>query len=107
MEGYAREHAQLCGNNSEPDPFSVLPRLEGMPSLAFNLWASTDSTMTYNFTEVANHFYSQVAKKDYSRGYVPAVFDARYHELYAFLQVRSYLLRNSSLFTNYMCFPNI
>ena len=89
MEGYAREHTQLCGNNSEPDPFSVLPRLEGM-SLVINLWVNVDPSMTYSFTQVANHFYSEVAKEDYHNGYIPANFSIRYHELYAYLQVISY-----------------
>ena len=86
MERYAREHAQLCGNNSEPDPFSVLPRLEGM-SLVVNLWVNVDPSMTYTFTQVADHFYSEVAKEDYSDRRVPTNLDDRYHELYAYLQV--------------------
>ena len=96
MERYAREHAQLCGNNSEPDPFSVLPRLEGM-SLVINLWVNVDPSMTYTFTQVADHFYSEVAKEDYSDQRVPANFDDRYHELYAYVQVINQILLCSSL----------
>ena len=44
-------HAQLCGNGSEPDVFSVLPRLEGKLSLVINLWVIVDPTMIYNFTQ--------------------------------------------------------
>ena len=84
MEGYAREHAQLCGNGSEPDIFSVLPRLEGELFLTINLWVIVDSTMIYNFTQVANNFYSDDAKMNFHNKYVPATFD---HKLYAYLQV--------------------
>ena len=87
MEGYAHEHAQLCGNGSEPDTFSILPRLEGKLSLAINLWVNVDPTMTDSFTQVANHFYSEVAKENYHNGYVPANFNDHYHEIYAYLQV--------------------
>ena len=86
MEEYAREHAHLCGNNSEPDPFSVLPRLESL-SLVINVWVNVDPPMTHSYTEVANHFYSEAAKKDYMDEYVSDNYD-RYHELYAYLQVR-------------------
>jgi hypothetical protein len=90
LEGYAREHAQLCGNTSVPDTFSVLPRLVGLPSLVINLWANADPTMTNNFTQVADHFYSEGAKEDYRNGYVSANFNDRNHELYAYLQVSTY-----------------
>ena len=84
MEGYAHEHAQLCGNGSVPDIFSVLPRLEGELSLTINLWVAVDPTMTYNFTEVASNFYTDDAKMRFHDRYVPVIFE---HDLYAYLMV--------------------
>ena len=99
LEGYAREHAQLCGNDSEPDPFSVLPYLEGV-SLSINVKVFVDPSMKTTFAEVGTYFCSELAKKDYSEGYVPDDFNAdmysdRYNELYAYFQVKHLYTRNA------------
>ena len=98
MEGYAREHAQLCGNGSVPDIFSVLPRLEGELSLTINLWVEVDPTMAYTFTQVADNFYSDQAKMNFHDEYVPATFE---HDLYAYLLVSKIVFSFiTSLFLN-------
>ena len=97
MEGYAHEHAQLCGNGSVPDIFSVLPRLEGelYISLTINLWVAVDPTMASNFTEVAENFYTNDAKMRFHIRYVPVIFE---HDFYAYLQVSNSVI--TSLFLN-------
>ena len=64
----ATEHAQLCGNDTEPDIYSVLPQLNDTP-LAVNIWAMVDPTMVVTFTEVGESFYSEEAKEEYRNGY--------------------------------------
>lgn len=91
LEGYALAHAQMCGNDSELNPFSVLPHLDGGAFL-INLWEYADPTGEVEFTSLANRFYSDLAKDDYRNGYSPAsfsndIYDRRYRELYAYFQV--------------------
>ena len=95
LEEFALEHAQFCGNNSEPDPFNILPRLEGR-SLLVNLWAYIDPSMELGFATLANRFYSARAKDDYRNGYTPAsvssnIYSQRYRELYSYSQVSFFL----------------
>lgn len=97
MEEYAREHAQLCGNGSEPDIFSVLPRLEGELSLTINLWVAVDPMMTQNFTEVAKNFYTDDAKMRFHIRYEPVLFE---HDFYAYLMVSNCVSFITSLFLN-------
>ena len=91
LEEFALEHAQFCGNDSEPDPFNVLPRLEGRPLLV-NLWAYADPSTEVGFATLANRFYSSTSKDDYRNGYTPApfgsnIYSQRYRELYSYSQV--------------------
>ena len=88
---FATEHVQLCGNNTEPDIFSVLPRLEGT-SLVVNIWEVADADMALTFTQVGENFYSSKAKEDYRNGYTPAnysdnIYSTSYRHLYAYYQV--------------------
>ena len=91
----ATEHAQLCGNNTEPDIYSILPGFEGT-SLAVNIWAMVDPTMVVTFTKVGESFYSEEAKEEYRNGYTLTnrsssdnVYSLTYHLFHAYHQVSS------------------
>lgn len=91
LEEFAHEHSWFCGNNSEPDPYNILPRLEGR-SLLVNLWAYVDPSMEVGFATLANRFYTATSKDDYRNGYSPAsfsnnIYSQRYRELYSYSQV--------------------
>ena len=90
---FATEHAQLCGNSTEPDIYSVLPRLEGM-SLTVNIWELVDPTMIATFTQIGENFYSVNAKEEYRNGYTLSnhsssdnIYGLPYHQFHAYHQV--------------------
>ena len=91
MEGFAREHVQFCGNDTEPDFWSVLPRLEGS-LYGVNIRAYADPWRVFGYDVLAHYFYSDEAKEDYSEGYTPAnfsddIYGNKYRKLHAYFQV--------------------
>ena len=91
LEGFAREHVQFCGNDTEPDFWSVLPRLEGS-LYGVNIRAYADPWRVFGYDVLAHYFYSDEAKEDYSEGYTPAnfsddIYGNKYRKLHAYFQV--------------------